>query len=691
MKTTIRTWGALGFLLAVTAACNEDDPAREKVAAAGTAGSAAGARGGSDGRGDGPGEAGVPTDDGDVGSGGTGAKQGPEASGAAGALSAGEAGTGAGAGSTDVSNQGGGSSAGNGGNAERGGATNLEGGASTGGNPNAAGRAGQGAVEQDTAGQGGSGAGDPAGAGGAGGGGPDGKGGVTAGGHSSAEGGNGGANDGAAGAPSGAGGAEGGQGGATPCDPTLGPAEDACVITEDLGIFVSAAGSDTEGDGSRATPLATISQAVTLARTTGQRVYACATAGAYEERLDFDDSHDGVEVYGGFDCAGGAWSYEILLQAQVRSPEPVAATIQGTRSLTLENLSLTAEDATEPSESSIALLAANAEGVTLRRVTLTAGDGAAGANGEDGQPGADGAVPGPAQKGAPGVCQEDLEEGDVLPDELPGGAWDGPSACGSKGGDGGTGVLGEGAAASGAQGEPVTEEDRGRGGAGQEDELAGPVPGEKGARGIDGTQPQSAAEIGSFSVTGYLPADGYDGADGTAGQGGGGGGASRGTAACVGSSGGAGGQGGCGGTKGTAGKGGGASVALVSWESELVLSDVTLVANNGGSGGDGGAGGLGGTFGPGAAGSTNASVLLLEGASGGHGGSGGNASGGSGGSGGPSLALAYRGSPPTRGGPTSSSLGEGGLGGLGGATTPGGRSFDGWAGTVAEAYEITDE
>src|SRR5262249_31734819 len=61
-----------------------------------------------------------------------------------------------------------------------------------------------------------------------------------------------------------------------PCDPWRAPAEDGCVIPDARGVFVSPAGSDDAGDGTQAKPFAPFAKAITAAKATGKRVYACA-------------------------------------------------------------------------------------------------------------------------------------------------------------------------------------------------------------------------------------------------------------------------------------------------------------------------------------------------------------------------------------------------------------------------------
>jgi hypothetical protein len=112
-----------------------------------------------------------------------------------------------------------------------------------------------------------------------------------------------------------------------------------------------------------------------------------------------------------------------------------------------------------------------------------------------------------------------------------------------------------------------------------------------GGTGVDGaTAPPTipaagAATHGTVGAAGWEPASGDDGENGRPGQGGGGG-ASRNENG----QGGGGGCGGCGGNGAIKGLGGGASIALLTVDSDIVLATANLVAGNAGEGGGGSAG-----------------------------------------------------------------------------------------------------
>ncbi|MCC6664057.1 MAG: hypothetical protein IT375_09945 [Polyangiaceae bacterium] len=477
----------------------------------------------------------------------------------------------------------------------------------------------------------------------------------------------------------------GGQGGAsgsggdggTGCDTTKSPSEAACLVANEFGYFVSPKGDDTSGDGTKDKPFKTIGAA--LKGTAAKNVYVCDDGTGITETgtIAVTSAHDKRGIFGGFDCTGWAWSTSA--KAKV-SGAPVALTISNIgQSFRVESLDVTATNAAKSGESSFGAIVSGSKGVVLTGVNLTAGDGKAGEAGGNGTAGPAGADATAAQNGAGASCSSP-------PGAQLGGSWSGASACGVTGGVGGTAVNG-GVGSAGGAGSPKTNVtppnvDNG-GGAGSG--TANGNSGTAGSNGNPGTVGPAAASSGTFTSSGFTPANGNDGTNGFPGQGGGGGGASAGTTGCIGASGGAGGMGGCGGGKGTAGKGGGASIALLSWQSDIKLDGCTLTAKKGGDGGKGGDAASGGSGKSGGAGGPAASGLG-GGGDGGKGGTGGPGGSGSGGSGGPSIALVYGGTKPSGG-----TLVEG----SGGAKGPGGKlqgsglnpAPEGSAGTVAKEYE----
>jgi hypothetical protein len=516
----------------------------------------------------------------------------------------------------------------------------------------------------------------PADSGADGNGGSGGQGGSAAGGGS---GGRGGATGGTSG--NGNGGDAGGGGDGGSCDASKSPSEDACVIDERYGVFVSPSGDDATADGTKDNPFGTLGKGLSAAKAAGKRVYACADGGSYAENIGA--TPDGLEVFGGFACE--SWSDSSTAKARIQSPDPVAWKATGlSTGLRVEDFEVVAANATRLGSSSFAMVVSDSQDVVLRRVKLVAGDGANGAPGENGAVGEDGQEAGEGQAGKD-ACTA-APTGSQL-----GGGWPSASACGSEGGAGGTAFKSvTTAGGNGNPGQPqtnVTPPGINNGGSGA---LSAALPGTSGTQGSPGNPGSSgtaAAEVGLFSATGYAPADGKPGHDGFPGQGGGGGGASVGNGTCVGASGGAGGMGGCGGTKGTGGGGGGASVALMAWNSAVTLDSAELVAGNGGDGAKGGDSGRGGAGKRG--GSGGAGAGLAAGGSGGDGGSGGPGGSGSGGTGGPSIALVYSGTAPSKLGQTNLVAGDGGAKGAGGSVqvVAINKAPDGSPGMASQEYE----
>jgi hypothetical protein len=461
----------------------------------------------------------------------------------------------------------------------------------------------------------------------------------------------------------GAGGAGGSAGDGGTCEPSKSPSEDACVITEQYGVFVSPDGDDAGGDGSQANPFRSLGKAVAVAGGAKKNVYACVDGAGYAETTTLDLSVlDGSGIFGGFDCS--SWSHSKAKRAALDGAS-TALRVEGVvKGLVIEDFDVTAANATGegPGASSFGAMVANSSAVVFRRVTLTAGDGASGAPGLQGSTGAHGTSPNP-HIGKSATCT-------AAPATALGGDWGANSECGSRGGKGGTATK-EGAGGPGTPGTPQTNvvpPNVDNGGSGSSTVGSNGNPGQPGSNGVSGLVGPAAAAQGAFTITGFKPASGQNGTNGSPGQGGGGGGASAASAAtagCIGASGGAGGMGGCGGTKGTGGGGGGASVALLSWQSQITLDDSALFSAKGGDGGKGGNAAAGGSGGPGAQGGGNVGSIGQAGAGGG-GGNGGPGGSGSGGTGGASYPLVYAGPIPTKQNTVSLTFGVPGTKGTGG-------------------------
>ena len=366
--------------------------------------------------------------------------------------------------------------------------------------------------------------------------------------------------------------------GAVECDPTKAPSDDICVIDEQYGVFVSPTGHDDTGNGSRSKPYATLTKAITKAKGSTKRVYACADAGSYRESLDLDATTSGLEIYGGFSC--NDWHYSTTSKSRLASDTSLALHADSVTGLLIEDLQIDAADATTPGESSIGAFVTASSGVVFRRVQIDAGLGKDGANGTR----TDFVFP----------LRTDLDGNSTTSGT---GAEEKVCACPSgattSGGLGGTAALGGGQ--SGSNGTP----DWG-GGKGGAVGTCNPDS-QKGSDASSLTGAGGAGTLGTLTSSGWTATSGTDGADGPPGQGGGGG------ASSTTGGGGGGGCGACGGAGGNGGQGGGASIALAVVDSDVTLDQTDLVATDAGKGGDGIAGqvaqvegGFGGAHGTGA-------------------------------------------------------------------------------------------
>jgi uncharacterized membrane protein YgcG len=483
---------------------------------------------------------------------------------------------------------------------------------------------------------------------------------------------------------------------ASMCDPTKSPHDDACVIDEAYGVFVSPTGSDSN-QGTKSAPLRTIGRGMDVAKAAGKRVYVCA--GMFAEKLVVSAARDGTNVFGALDCA--SWSYGALNKVTVAPAEAgYALELDGLQTgITVEDVEFDAQPATRGSagESSVAAFAAGSQNVAFTRVTIAAGNAADGAPGAS--PGAvavDGGAKAPGSNwfGTPPDYAElnGINAGDAggapsvhctCPDQsqTSGGQGGGPMNIPTPG----IGTPSYSDAGAGAGGSNAVS--CGNGGISQN----------------GGDAPDAAADLpsmmlGTASAMGWAPGVGVAGSDGKPGQGGGGGGNGRLSTGA----GGGGACGGCGGAGGQPGAGGGSSIALLSYESSVTLVGCVLTAKMAGNGGPGGSGepGQAGGF-PGSPSSSSGSGVSA-GCAGGAGGAGAGGNGGQGGPGGSSLGIGYVGTPPTvdgsvvpqatsRAGIMLGSAGMGGAGGSGGAaasSSTGTAGGDGPAGQTGIAAAI---
>lgn len=456
------------------------------------------------------------------------------------------------------------------------------------------------------------------------------------------------------------------------------PAANPEVIRTECAYFVGGSNAKDSNTGGETDPFATLGAALAAAKMQKARVYLC---GSVSERVDITA---GISVFGGFDCSGQQWQYNAGNRGVISPAAPAAdapfqssVRIQGSGKTNLEDIDITAENATVDGGSSISVIV-DAATVNFARVTLTAGDG------KDGLPGI---TPtdniGPTSATDPTIVGNDGQDacngasmgnpgGDAKPNPI----------CGeSIGGKGGTGfdLM---VAGGGDLGLPMVS-GTGTGGIGQDGGSCGPGLG--GANGKSGGAGAGGTAIGVIDNIGYTGAAGMPGMKGIIGQGGGGGGGSRGKVNCHGASGGSGGAGGCPGNGGSGGSAGGSSIGIVSIGAALNFSSVSITAGNGGNGGNGGSGQDGAPGGYGGVGGKGAkSPMSTDGAcGGGNGGRGGNGGAGGGGRGGHSVGIAYAGTIPPNSGATvqTKTAGNGGVG-------DGSPASDGTAGMKADSQKF---
>ncbi len=406
------------------------------------------------------------------------------------------------------------------------------------------------------------------------------------------------------------------------CDAKKLPADDACVIDEAAAVFVSTTGS-ASGDGTRAKPLASIADGITL---------ACSS-----------------------------WKWNASGRAKIASPQsPAMRATSINLDTRVEGFDVVAPAGTANAPSSIGFIAATSPGVRFVHGSITAGAGFAGAAGSDAVQLTNGAYVNGDENTADGKCS-----GVTAPVCI---SWHtsragGVNACigktGFAGGNGGEGGNGGSYIDNGFQWSEQTSWSVGLPQVATSTTAAGSTgvsAAQVGATGAIGTN-GSNGTAGVFSSSGFTPADGTAATDGAPGQGGGGGagygipnsrlGSYPNGTLVYGIPGSGGGAGGCPGLAGSQGKGGGASVALLATDSPMTFEDSKLVASAGGAGGAAGASTAGTSGGAGGADATGYGLALAGKFLGASGGAGGNAGLSGQGAGGPSVGYAYHGVAPT--------------------------------------------
>jgi hypothetical protein len=433
-------------------------------------------------------------------------------------------------------------------------------------------------------------------------------------------------------------GAGGESGNAPSCDISRSPREEECLLNEEFAVFVAPSGADDE-EGSRGAPVRSIARAFELAADSDRIVIACAAL--FEEPILLKH---GMRLYGGFSCpedaasdAGGAWRPIDAKTKAIPTVPGFALDIDAANEpVTIQDFELRAQDAVEPSGSSIVARVVNSSDVTLERVVLFAGVGKAGNPNDEA-----GFTFTPAKSGRDG---REASGGAIVTCPCPDGRFTEGGFGGDPGEAGGNGSP-DHSSTSGNGGDPARAcNQNGNGSRG----LNGPA-------GTDGDTPES---LGFIRHGYWVPAGGDPGIHGEPGEGGGGG---AGKMELGSSGGGSGGCGGCGGKGGAAGNGGGASIALLSVDSGVILIDSVLLAAAAGHGSSGVTGQ------PGQTGALGGKGLHLEdfACDGGRGGDGGPGGSGSGAAGGISVGVLHQGDAPVMLGTTvlPGSAGQAGRGG----------------------------
>lgn len=406
---------------------------------------------------------------------------------------------------------------------------------------------------------------------------------------------------------------------ATPpgCDGSKEQKDQAACLNDDFAIFVAPTGKP-DSPGTKLAPVNTLARATELAVAARQRIFVCD--GTYDERVILKTP---VSIYGGLTCSGGVWNSSPGHAVFGRSQEAGFGldVVKVPGEFELVDMEFAAAPGTALAQNSIAARVVGTPGLTLKRVTLTAQQGA------DGDPGGSGAT---------GVRNPVVAKGNPGTTGGGGGALSCSCSVGNptSGGTGGGPANGSGTAGTGdAVGAFPTDGQGGTGGI----TNCGTGIGHEGASAANALPAEAGKKFGTITSEEWVPAAGLDGVSGGSGQGGGGGGANTG-------GGGGGGCGGCGGSGGKGGKGGGASVGLFAVNSPVKVVGAALKVGPAGKGGKGGKAGSGGM--PGFGGDPGSGGAQASGCAGGQGGRGGDGGHGSGGPGGVSIGILYQGGAP---------------------------------------------
>lgn len=500
-------------------------------------------------------------------------------------------------------------------------------------------------------------------------------------------------------------------------------------------IFVSPDGSDNDDCGGGAeTACATIGAAIARCS-----VADCAVAvrhGLYRI-TETIVMRDAVSVHGS--CRFGDepdHHYRTVIEASPPAGMPAIDANGINFSTIVSGLLVLGKDETAPGEASVAMRARASNGLILQSVTLFAGRGGDGAQGNTtaGAPGGNGGTPAgwsASDYGAGGMAcpsRPDATSGNggagretvrftaskcfvdcdcqAIASTQPAGAFVGQSSGAAIGGGNGRDGNFGGNCTGRVQSNPTP----GNGGVGANGQVGD-------CSQAGGETGPGLTDIGNITLgrwAGAIAGKGGDGGNGSGGGGGGGGGygayvpAFLPKALFYGFAGGGGGGGGCGGPGGGGGQQGGASIALLLVDSTIsnLFNGANIIPGPGGNGGAGSSGGLGGSGGMGGLPYSgrqistpfvdyNGVVMPGFGSMGGKGGAGGAGAGGAGGSAGPSIGVALVGNS-TDPGPGVIYGDQAGVPGKGGSGTSNPsedgsansqcRSADGKSGLASGAY-----
>lgn len=438
-----------------------------------------------------------------------------------------------------------------------------------------------------------------------------------------------------------------------PRDPCVDKPLAAECVTNQGALFVSSAADPTGADGTIEHPYTTITRAITAVTGERRRIYVCE--GTYAEQVTLETLP--MTLIGGIACDFRTKGSK----AKIVPPSGTGLSIAAVGGTSVIDMAVeAASQSGVKGSSAVAVFVTRSKNILLRGVDAKAGFG---------QPGADGLDTTPNNWDGDQPFANNTATGAGAPPPACVKCKDGKTFSFAGGGGSTTGGLPE----AGAAAPPVGTANSGG-------NAASCFEGRDGAHGEPSPAAVGAPRPGVLLTNGWSSdPTAQPGGVGGPGQGGGGGGAN----ASVG--GGSGGCGGCGGAGGAAGGNGGSSMALLVFESEVIVEDATLTAAAGGGGGKGGKG-------------QNGQMRIGGGSGacgGGDGGYGAGGGGGGGGAGGHSLAIGHVGPAPKieRTTLVKSTGGAAGIGGPGGApASPEGKignaGGNGAEGIAAETLDI---